>query len=64
MKKELKEDTIIALATANGVGAISIIRLSGPESLKASDHVFSGNQRAALSVCSEKCPENREHPLR
>jgi len=47
MKTELKEDTIIALATPHGVGAISIIRLSGPESLKASDKVFSGKQRIA-----------------
>lgn len=45
MKTEFKEDTIIALATPPGVGAISIIRLSGPESFKAADKVFSGKQR-------------------
>jgi len=36
------EDTIIALATPPGVGAISVIRLSGPHSIQAADSVFSG----------------------
>lgn len=40
-----KEDTIIALATPPGVGAISVIRLSGPESFIATDKVFIGKQR-------------------
>ena len=39
------EDTIIALATPPGVGAISVIRLSGPHSIKAADSVFSGRVR-------------------
>jgi hypothetical protein len=29
---QVKEDTIIALATPAGVGAISVIRISGPHS--------------------------------
>ena len=33
-------DTIVALATATGVGAISVIRLSGKEAIKLSDKVF------------------------
>ena len=35
-------DTICAIATANGVGAISIIKVSGPESIKIVDSIFSG----------------------
>jgi len=45
MKVEIKEDTIIALATPPGVGAISVIRLSGPNSISAIDNVFSGKIR-------------------
>lgn len=36
------EDTIIALATPAGIGAISVIRISGPNSISASDSVFVG----------------------
>jgi len=42
MSIETKEDTIIALATPPGVGAISVIRLSGPKSFDVIDFVFSG----------------------
>jgi tRNA modification GTPase len=42
MNSELKEDTIVALATPPGVGAISIIRVSGPGSLNTIDSIFSG----------------------
>jgi tRNA modification GTPase len=38
-----KEDTIVAVATPPGIGAISIIRLSGPLSFKAIDSIFSGS---------------------
>jgi tRNA modification GTPase len=38
----LKEDTIIALATPAGVGAISVIRISGPHSFSITDHFFKG----------------------
>ena len=38
----MKEDTIIALATPAGVGAISIIRISGPHSFVAVDKFFDG----------------------
>ena len=37
-----KEDTIIAIATPPGVGAISVVRLSGPDSITTVDSVFSG----------------------
>jgi tRNA modification GTPase len=42
MNIESKEDTIIALATPPGVGAISVIRFSGPKSFDVIDSVFSG----------------------
>ncbi len=42
MNHIIKEDTIIALATPPGVGAISVIRLSGPLSFAAVDDIFSG----------------------
>lgn len=38
----MKEDTIVALATPSGVGAISIIRVSGPRSFSAIDNIFRG----------------------
>jgi len=37
-----KEDTIIALATPQGVGAIAVIRLSGKNALKLANQVFYG----------------------
>jgi tRNA modification GTPase len=46
MQKEFSSwnDTIVALATAPGVGAIAVIRLSGPESIKITSKIFS-NQK-------------------
>jgi len=38
----VKEDTIVALATPAGVGAISIIRISGNKAFDATDKFFSG----------------------
>ena len=35
------EDTIVAISTTTGVGAISIIRLSGPEAIEITSKVFS-----------------------
>ncbi|GAB3661191.1 tRNA uridine-5-carboxymethylaminomethyl(34) synthesis GTPase MnmE [Echinicola sediminis] len=37
-----KEDTIVALATPQGVGAIAVIRLSGKEAIKLTNEVFGG----------------------
>ncbi|RYE00733.1 MAG: hypothetical protein EOP44_08180, partial [Sphingobacteriaceae bacterium] len=34
------EDTIVALSTANGVGAIAVIRLSGPRAIQIANAVF------------------------
>jgi tRNA modification GTPase len=36
------EDTIVALATPNGVGAIGVIRLSGPQAITIANSVFKG----------------------
>ena len=37
-----KEETIVALATPNGIGAIGVIRLSGPDAIVIADSVFRG----------------------
>ena len=37
------EDTIVAIGTALGTGAISIIRLSGEKALQIANKVFKGN---------------------
>lgn len=44
MKKEVLDmtDTIVAISTAVGVGAISIIRLSGPDAIKIVNQIFKG----------------------
>jgi len=39
------EDTIVALATPNGVGAISVIRVSGPKSVESVDKIFAGKRK-------------------
>lgn len=39
------EDTIVALATPNGVGAIAVIRVSGPNAISSVDNVFSGKKK-------------------
>ncbi|MGI4727586.1 MAG: tRNA uridine-5-carboxymethylaminomethyl(34) synthesis GTPase MnmE [Janthinobacterium lividum] len=36
------EDTIVALSTANGLGAIAVVRLSGPQALQIVQTVFRG----------------------
>ncbi|GAA4917431.1 tRNA uridine-5-carboxymethylaminomethyl(34) synthesis GTPase MnmE [Mucilaginibacter defluvii] len=38
----LNDDTIVALATPNGVGAIGVIRLSGPQAITIAQSVFKG----------------------
>jgi len=37
-----KEETIVALATPNGIGAIGVIRLSGPDAIVIANSVFRG----------------------
>jgi tRNA modification GTPase len=43
----LLEDTIAAIATPTGVGAISIIRISGSNAFLAADSIFEGKTRVA-----------------
>lgn len=38
------EDTIVALATPPGIGAIAVIRISGPESIPAAEKIFNGKK--------------------
>lgn len=45
--KILKIDTIVALATPAGIGAIGVIRLSGPEAFSVADKLFHGKKLAA-----------------
>ena len=43
--KTFTEDTIVALATPPGIGAISVIRLSGSKSFESVDSIFSGKTK-------------------
>ena len=45
MENIFSEDIIIALATPAGTGAISIVRVSGPEAIELIDKVFTGNKK-------------------
>ncbi len=45
MNKLQTDDTIAAIATPAGVGAISIIRVSGPHAFQAADKIFSGKSK-------------------
>ncbi len=45
MNSHLSDDTIVALATPAGIGAISIIRISGSESFKIVDKIFKGKTK-------------------
>lgn len=45
----MKEDTIIALATPPGVGAIAIIRISGNKSINLADNFFVGKTKITES---------------
>jgi tRNA modification GTPase len=44
------EDTIVAIATPSGVGAISIIRISGKESISITNSIFKGKTSLNESV--------------
>jgi tRNA modification GTPase len=45
MEKRLTEDTIVALATPLGTGAISVIRVSGPEAINSVSQIFDGKKK-------------------
>jgi tRNA modification GTPase len=38
----MNQDTICALATAQGVGAIGVIRVSGPQTIDVVQKIFKG----------------------
>ncbi|KPJ61180.1 MAG: hypothetical protein AMJ46_02350 [Latescibacteria bacterium DG_63] len=42
-------DTIAAISTALGRGAIAVVRVSGPESVEIVDRLFSGKEKLSLS---------------
>ncbi len=42
------KDTIVAISTAPGVGAIAVIRLSGDNAIKITDEIFIGKKLAAV----------------
>ena len=49
-KQIYNTDTIIALATPSGIGAIGVIRLSGPDAIKLVNEVFAGKDLSIQST--------------
>ena len=49
-KQIYNPDTIIALATPSGIGAIGVIRLSGPDAIKLVNEVFGGKDLSIQST--------------
>ena len=49
-KQIYNTDTIIALATPSGIGAIGVIRLSGPDAIKLVNEVFAGKDLSVQST--------------
>ena len=49
MSLKTKEDTIVALATPPGMGAISVIRISGNDSFRFMDTIFSSSEKISSS---------------
>ena len=47
------KDTIVALATASGVGAIAVIRVSGPDAISLVNNCFQ-SVKAQKSLCDQK----------
>ena len=43
------QDTIIALATAQGVGAIAVIRISGDDAITLADQHFKARSKTSLA---------------
>ena len=41
-------DTIVALATASGMGAIAVIRLSGVDAIEIADRIFKSYSKKSL----------------
>ncbi len=52
----IQNDTIIALATPAGVGAISVIRLSGEKSIEIADDFFKSVTKKSRLVIKKRIP--------
>jgi tRNA modification GTPase len=52
----IHQDTIVALATPSGAGAIAVIRLSGSEAIKIASNMF-------ISVSGKKLAEQKTHTV-
>lgn len=50
MQSNFKEDTVAAVATPSGVGAISVIRISGSKAIEIVDEIFIGKKSLKESV--------------
>jgi tRNA modification GTPase len=46
----LQEETIVALSTAPGIGAIALVRMTGPEAVSIAQAVFSKDISSAQSA--------------
>ena len=46
----LKEETIVALSTAPGIGAIALVRMTGPDAIQIAQQSFSKNLDSAIST--------------
>ena len=44
----VENDNILALASPSGIGAISLIRISGPQSISIVDNIFYGVEKIKL----------------
>ena len=51
----MNHDTICALATANGVGAIGIIRVSGEKSFEIVNKIFEGKNLEKVDSYTVYC---------
>jgi tRNA modification GTPase len=57
-----RDDTIAAIATPPGDGAIAVVRLSGPDALAITDHVFRGSTPLATAAGYTVHPGHLLHP--
>ena len=48
------QETIVAISTGTGAGAISIVRMSGPEAIKIADIIFSSSKSGKPSTFQER----------
>ena len=46
----INNDTICAISTTSGQGAIAIIRVSGPKSIKITNNIFQAYNKNKLTV--------------